>query len=221
MSLFVFRPAGLSLAALALVAASPAQAQGFLKNLAREAAYRAAVNGSTQPPQPQGQVAVASAADASGGDGAGEAEPAAAAAAAGPAPWPTNLGSREAISPGRLTFSPELEAQKKAFLEFSKVPCTACEGGHSYDAWAQHFIRLDGSWKAWEKKVGALGMGQSVTWQGSRSKGAITVVGEAPVGAWPCKQLKWTLTRPDAKAERLGLICNARPEGNPDWTFAL
>lgn len=223
MSAFVSRPAALSVAALVLCLAAPAQAQSFLKNLAREAALRAAAaaaNGSAQAAQAQPVAAPdGGGGSVEGGDAASEAP--AEAAATGPTPWPNNLGARDATSPSRLTFSAELEAEKAAFLEFSKVPCTACEGGRSYDAWAQHFIRLDGSWKAWEKKVGALEMGQSVTWQGQKSKGAITVVGETPVGAWPCKQLRWTLTRPGEKAERPGLICNARPDGNPDWTFAF
>lgn len=219
MSAFVSRPIALSAAALVLCFAAPAQAQSFLKNLAREAALRAAAaaaSGSAQTAQAQ-PVAAPEGGGGSVEGGEGPAE----SAATGPTPWPNNLGARDATSPGRLTFSAELEAEKAAFLEFSKVPCTACEGGRSYDAWAQHFIRLDGSWKAWEKKVGALEMGQSVTWQGQKSKGAITVVGETPVGAWPCKQLRWTLTRPGEKAERPGLICNARPDGNPDWTFAF
>ncbi|MDZ4373016.1 MAG: hypothetical protein U1C74_16555, partial [Phenylobacterium sp.] len=123
--------------------------------------------------------------------------------------------------PARLTFSPDLEAEKARFLEFSKVSCRDCEGGYSYDAWAQRFIRLDGSWKAWEKKLGALGMGESVTWQGSRAKGKITVVGEQAINGWPCKQLRWTLTRADAEAQRPGLICNAQPQGSGDWTIAF
>lgn len=224
MPAYVSRTA-LPLAALLVLGhAAPAEAQSFLKNLAREAAYRAATAAATSGAnggQPaQAQAAVASE-DAGGSGGAVADQPQPAAVTTGPAPWPQNLGERSVKSPAQLTFSPELEAQKKAFLEFSKVRCNDCEGGYSYDAWGQHFVRLDGSWKAWEKKLGALGVGESLTWQGSQSKAAITVVSETPVGAWPCKQLRWTLTRPNAKAERPGLICNARPDGNPDWTLAF
>ncbi len=210
-------------AGLSLALAGPAAAQsGFLKNLARQAAA-AAIQNAAQPQQP----AQPAAGDGAQADGTDAGEPVQYAQAAqtpqtsGPAPWPTNVGAPSVKSPMHLKFSDELEGQKKAFLEFSKVRCGDCEGGYAYDAWAQHFVRLDGSWKAWEKKLGALAMGETLSWQGSQSKGAITVVGEEPVNGWPCKQLRWTLTRPDAKAERPGLICNARAEGAPDWTIAF
>jgi len=209
--------------AASLALASPAAAQsGFLKSLARQAAAAAIQNAA----QPTGRETAAPAAP---GDEAsdGPAQYAAAEQApvtSGPAPWPNNVGARTVKYPGNLTFSPELEAQKKAFLEFSKVSCSDCEGGYSYDAWAQHFIRLDGSYNAWEKKLGSLAMGETLSWKGSRSTGAITVVGEEPVNGWPCKQLKWELKRPGASAERPGLICSAKASSysaSESWTIVF
>lgn len=210
--------AGLA-AVLAFASAGPAAAQSLLKSLARAAAQQAVVAAADRTPAEQ----AASDAPASrpARDETRPADPAAASPSTGPAPWPSNVGAPSVKNPMHLKFSDELEGQKKAFLEFSKVRCSDCEGGYGYDAWAQHFVRLDGSWKAWEKKLGALAMGETLSWQGSASKGAITVVGEEPVNGWPCKQLRWTLTRPDARAERPGLICNARPDGAPDWTIAF
>lgn len=204
-------------AGLSLTLASPAAAQsGFLKNLARQAAAAAIQNAAaTQKP----------AAPVEGEGYAAPAQPYAAAEQAvtttGPAPWPTNAGAPSVKYPSQLTFSAELEAEKKAFLDFSKVSCTACEGGRSYDAWAQHFIRLDGSYKAWEKKLGGLSVGEAVTWKGQKSAGTITVVSEEPVGGWACKQLRWELKQPQASATRPGLICNGRAgayDSGASWT---
>jgi hypothetical protein len=126
--------------------------------------------------------------------------------------------------PSDLDFSPELEADKKAFVEFSKVKCGDCEGGYSFDAWAQQMIRLDGSYKAWEKKLGGLALNETIAWKGSQSTGAITVVSEEPVNGWPCKQLKWALKKGQASAERPGLICFGKAsayDGSDSWTIVF
>lgn len=207
-------------AVLSLALASPAAAQsGFLKNLARQAAA-AAIQNSAQPKTAEAEPT------APAQDG-GEAQPTQYAAAestpqtSGPAPWPINVGARGVKYPSDLDFSPELESQRKAFLEFSKVSCNDCEGGYSYDAWVRHFVRLDGSYKAWEKKVGALAMGEAITWKGSRSTGSITVVGEEAVGGWQCKQMKWELKKAQETAERPGLFCYGKAsayDGSDSWT---
>jgi hypothetical protein len=145
-------------------------------------------------------------------------------AAAETAPWPNNVGARTVKFPSDLDFSPELEAQKKAFVEFSKVKCGDCEGGYGYDAWAQQIVRLDGSYKAWEKKLGGLAMGEKLSWKGVQSTGSITVVGEEAVNGWQCKQLKWELKKGQAGAERPGLICfgKAGPyDGSDSWTIVF
>ncbi len=218
MSAFASRMTAASLASVvALSLAGPSAAQSFLKNLALEAAQRAAVAAATKNAnRGQGEAPAATTSYAAADDDGGGSEQAPAvsaqAASTGPTPWPNNVGSASVKGPRQLQFSAELEQQKKDFVEWSRVSCNACEGGRSYDAWAQHFIRLDGSWKAWEKKLGALGMGESVTWQGSQSKGQIKVVGETPIRDWPCKQLEWSLTRGKERITRPGLIC-AAPAG--------
>jgi len=209
-------------AGLSLAAANPAAAQNaFLKNLARQAAAAAIQNAAQKPAQEQPQAAAAAGEDASPAPVAQYAAAEQTPVTTGPAPWPVNVGSRAVKYPSDLDFSPELEAQKKAFLEFSKVRCNDCEGGYSYDAWVQHHIRLDGSYKAWEKKVGALAMGEKITWKGSQSNGVITVVGEEPVNGWQCKQLKWELKKGQASAERPGLFCSGKAgayDGSASWT---
>jgi len=211
-------------AGLCLALAGPAAAQsGFLKNLARQAAA-AAIQNAAQSSQGQAAAAPDEAAQAEAAPPTQDAATEQPTATSGPAPWPTNVGARTVRYPSDLKFSPELEAQKAAFLEFSRVSCTACEGGRSYDAWAQHFVRLDGSYKAWEKKLGGLAVGEAVTWKGQQSTGAITVVSEAPVNGWPCKQLKWTLKKPTASAERPGLICSAKASsyaGSDSWSIVF
>ncbi|MBU1374346.1 MAG: hypothetical protein KKE02_21740 [Alphaproteobacteria bacterium] len=216
----------LAAAGLTLALAGPAAAQsGFLKNLARQAAA-AAIQNAAQP-----RPAAAPAAEAQGVEAEAEAEPSQQYAAAettapmsGPAPWPINVGARTVKYPSDLAFSPELEADRKAFVEFSKVKCNDCEGGYSFDAWAQQIVRLDGSYKAWEKKLGGLALGETISWKGAQSTGTITVVGEEAVGDWPCKQLKWTLKKPQASAERPGLICYGkagRYDGAESWTIVF
>jgi hypothetical protein len=213
-----------AIAVLAATLAGPAAAQGgFLKNLARQAAA-AAIQNAAQPPQGHAAAAPGEEAQAEAAQPTQYAAAERTAATSGPAPWPINVGARTVKYPSDLDFSAELEADKEAFLEFSRVSCTACEGGRSYDAWAQHFVRLDGSYNAWEKKLGALAMGEAITWKGQQSTGSITVVSEEPVNGWPCKQLKWTLKKPTASAERPGLICNAKASayaGSDSWTIVF
>lgn len=188
---------------VALACSGPAAAQSFLKSLAREAAQRAAaaaVSNAANQDQP-------SDADRDAASAPTEEAEVADTSTSGPAPWPVNAGSAKVKDLGDLKFSAELEQQKKDFVEWSKVRCSDCEGGYHYDAWAQHFISTDGSWHAWEKKLAALAMGESLTWKGGKANGAITVVGETPVKGWSCKQLEWSLTRVGEKVTRPGLIC--------------
>jgi hypothetical protein len=222
MSVFAPRTAAASLAAaFASCLAGPADAQSFLKSLAREAAQRAAaaaIAGSANQAAQQ-EDAVVSNDDGGASAPAPQAE-VVEAATTGPAPWPLNAGSAKVKYPGDLKFSAELEQQKKDFVEWSAVSCNDCEGGRHYDAWAQHFIRTDGSWKAWEKKLGALAMGESVTWKGSKANGSITVVGETPIKDWPCKQLEWKLVRGTESVTRPGLVCmtyGSSYSGNQTW----
>ncbi|WP_296600868.1 hypothetical protein [Phenylobacterium sp.] len=213
-------PAAALCAGLALALPHTAAAQsGFLKNLARQAAA-AAIQNSAQPSQ--AQTVAPGAADDGGGSGGDVSAPAAEAtpATTGPAPWPMNAGARSVKYPSDLRFSPELDAQKKAFVEFGKVRCSDCEGGYSYDAWARQLVSLDGSYNAFEKKLGGLALGQRLTWKGAQSLGSITVVSEEAVNGWPCKQLKWELKKGQQSAERPGLLCYGKASsysGSDSW----
>ena len=196
--------AALCIGALASVSPSSAAAQGsFLKNLARQAAA-AAIQNAAQAPAQAGAAAETQAALV---DVAEDHPPSEEAPATGPAPWPVNLGSRTVTSPAALEFSPETNAAKEAFLEFSKFRCNDCEGGYAYDAWAQHYVKVGYEYNAFQNKVGGLAMGQSITWTGAAATGSITVVGETPIKGWRCKQLKWELKKGAQRAERPGLYC--------------
>lgn len=197
--------AALVAAAISITLCSPAAAQGgFLKNLARQAAAAAIQNAATPRPQ---DAAAPSSQDAAPADDVAEDVAPEQVATSGPAPWPLNVGARSVTSPTQLEFSPETQAAKKAFVEFSKVRCNDCEGGYSYDAWAQHHVKVGYEYNAFHNKIGGLAMGQSVTWTGSAAVGSITVVGETPIRGWRCKQLKWELKKGAARAERPGLYC--------------
>lgn len=173
-------------AILTLSLAGEASAQGFLKNLARQAAA-AAIQQAAQP-------------SASPDD---EAPPT---AAAGPAVPPPRAKSRPKTLAdiARPADAPE---RKKAFETFSRVHCNDCEGGYAYDAWAKHHVKVGYEYNAFENRIGGLALGEAVTWQGAASRGSITVVGEDPVDGFRCKQLTWALVKGAERAERPGLYC--------------
>jgi hypothetical protein len=114
--------------------------------------------------------------------------------------------------PGGLKFSPETEAKKKAFEEFSAYRCNDCEGGRGYDAWIRQSLDLHGE-DAFESKVGGMGPGQSLSWKGHGSTGTLTVVADEQVGRWPCKRVSYTLKKATRGAQRPGLFCLGRPSG--------
>lgn len=192
---------------LVLAVASPASAQSFLEHLARGAvadvaAHAASTLGSgppSPPKQEQREVAVGPAP--------------AAAVATGPSPWPNNLGDPRLRRPGQLKFDPALEAQKDAFRTFGEVSCRDCEGGVSFDTAAKLFLDLRDMW-AFDSALGALEVGQSLTWRGRASMGRITAVSDAAVGPFPCKQLRWELKRGEETRTRDGLVCKGK--SNPD-----
>lgn len=216
----------LSLAALA----GTASAESFLERMAKQAAQAAAekagraamakitASGGSTEAAP-GAAAPAARARASQApevltpkprSGAARTAPAAAPEAAqpsGPAPWPVNAGAPDVERPGELQFSADTKALATAFDAFGRVSCPSCEGGRSYDSWARHSLKVSGEHGAWDKKLGALGLGQTLDWTGVESKGRITVVSETPVSGFRCKQLKWELFKGAARAERPGLVC--------------
>ncbi|RZJ98639.1 MAG: hypothetical protein EON88_00105 [Brevundimonas sp.] len=227
------------LTTVAMAVAPAAQAQSFLEGLARRAvegaADRAASalersltgggesdagrSGDAAPEEADAPAVMRPRARSGAGQPAarpGAAEEAAAPAAApstGPSPWPNNLGSARVRRPGQLTFDASLEAEKTAFREFGMVSCDDCEGGYSFDTAAKLFLNLRDMW-AFDTALGALEVGQSLTWRGRASTGRITVVDAAPVGSFQCKQLRWELTRGQQTATRPGLVCLGK--SNPD-----
>lgn len=226
------------LISLVMAIASTAQAQSFLESMAKRAAEGAAnraaaalerslTDGGRDRDADENSEAPPEAADAPAvmrprARSAAGTQPAAAnntapapvrAQSPGPTPWPNNLDRPRLARPGQLTFDAALEAEKAAFKRFGTVSCSDCEGGESYDTAAKLFLNLRDMW-AFDSALGALNLNQSLTWRGRASAGKITVVGEVPVGPFPCKQLRWELTRGDQTATRPGLVCLGK--SNPD-----
>ncbi|MGR4866711.1 hypothetical protein [Caulobacter sp. LARHSG274] len=128
-------------------------------------------------------------------------------------PAPVNYSSREIHRPQDLRFSETMSARKKALEQFGKSPCDACEGGYQYDTSVRHLVagwtRQDG---AFEQKVGAMHVGESFNWRGATTSGLFRVESEAPIGPFPCKQVRYVLTRGKQSADRLGLFCFGKRE---------
>lgn len=202
-------------ATVALTAPTVVSAQDWLGRLARSAAETAAqgvvnnavngaVNGGStrQGATPAAQPAPAAA------PARRRAEPQVLPASNFAEPAPINF-TTAMRNPNDLRFGPEHEAAKQAFENFGKVDCDDCEGGYAYETWIRHARPELRGYNVLEKHVGAMPVGDSITWNGSRgARYALTVVGEQPIGDWPCKQLKWTADRGSEHAERMGLYCN-------------
>lgn len=111
--------------------------------------------------------------------------------------------------PGEMTIPAEIKAQKSAFVEFSKVPCSDCEGGYDYEAWASRYFHSEllGDAKAWTAKLAKMEPGDRLNWQGKQNYGTITMRERAPVGGFDCKIYDWLLEKGKASARREGLIC--------------
>ncbi len=206
---------------------SPAHGQSLFESLARQAggnvagmaasalerglANAQAQGGTDRTPSAAAAPAVA---DAPASTAAVASAPApVAVASTGPSPWPNNLGDPRLRRPGQLKFDAALEAQKDAFKKFGEVSCNDCEGGVSFDTAAKLFLNLRDMW-AFDSALGALEVGQSLTWRGRASVGKITAVSDAPVGPFQCKQLRWELKRGNETKTRDGLVCLGK--SNPD-----
>ncbi len=204
----------LGAALIALTPSASAQSFGDLTGAIKRTVSRSTGGDSgSRPSQPR-----------NGPSTSGQSSTAASAATAGPEPWPTNVGSRSIATPYDFQFSPELEAGPKALREFSKVRCNNCEGGYSFDAWANLILGL--KLQDWHNKIGESTVGTTLSWRGDESDGKVTVVGDAQVGPYPCKQVRYTLVRRSDKssAERPGLFCFGKASsfaGSPSWVEAL
>ena len=189
----------------AVLAASPASAQSWLERAARGAASNVA------------QGAVSSLLDARP-ERTAEPEPEEDEEAPqrpvvrGPAmtfadPSPVNYSS-DLRGPYQLEFSSEQEGAESVFDAFNAVPCDDCEGGRSYDSWIKHHVSSVSDLGALERRIGEMTVGEAIRWDGaSGARLALTVIGESPVGDWPCKQVRWSSERGQESAERLGLFC--------------
>jgi hypothetical protein len=112
-------------------------------------------------------------------------------------------------------------AQKQAFVAASKVACKDCEGGFSYDAWGHLILVKGGNYAArFQEMLLALQPAQALVWQGRKYAGAVSLVGEQPIGPFPCRQYRWTLKDSGSVvAQRYGLICEfkAPRKAAPSW----
>lgn len=189
----------------AVLAASPASAQSWLERAARGAASNAA------------QGAVSSLLDArpertAEPERAEDEETPRRPTVRGPAmtfadPSPVNYSS-DLRGPYQLEFSPEQEGAEAEFDAFNVVPCDDCEGGRAYDSWIKHHVSSVSGLGALERRIGEMAVGEAIRWDGaSGARLALTVIGESPVGDWPCKQVRWSSERGQESAERLGLFC--------------
>lgn len=203
------------LIAAVVLTASPASAQSWIERAARGAAENAARGAVTsllearpeRTPQPDREEAAAEA--------EAEAETVEAPrrpAVRGPAltfaePSPVNYSS-DLRGPYQLEFSPEQEAAEARFDAFNVVPCHDCEGGRAYDSWIKHHVSSVSGLGALERRIGEMAVGEAIRWDGSSgARLALTVIGDSPVGDWPCKQVRWSSERGQESAERLGLFC--------------
>lgn len=211
-----------SAAALALLCVGPVHAQSFLEGLARRAVDRVVTEASRR-----GEGAVEGMLSGQRGEAAGDADaeggpqpPAAAptsrvssgraaarAAATGPAPWPLNVGA--ATYTGDLRFDPAYSEQFKTLQEFGKSRCFSCEGGYAYDTFISYHVDAAAEGGV-PGRVGRLAVGESFTWRGEVSTGRLEVLSDTPVGAFPCKQVRLTLTKREESRDALGLYCKGK-----------
>ncbi|MBP2161510.1 MULTISPECIES: hypothetical protein [Asticcacaulis] len=201
--------------------ATPVFAESFLERMAQQAAEKMAQKAADSVMNGGGSSSDGGAKNRETSDDpqAGQVlkpKPRATTTAAPPAPAPTAAPGVKAkkapppgVYPGTIAVSADIKAKKDAFDEFGKVRCSDCEGGYSYDSWTQIFFNgeLAGEYNGWAKKLGNLKVGERLTWKGKASKGTLTVVSDSPVEGFRCKQLTYRLDKPNASAERPGLVC--------------
>jgi hypothetical protein len=111
--------------------------------------------------------------------------------------------------PGLMPVSEEIKARKKAFDEFGKVACSSCEGGYSYESWANHFFNANSrdNPNGWNNKLAAMEPGEELHWQGSENYGTIVMRTKERIGGFDCKTYGWVLEKGASSAQRDGLLC--------------
>ena len=144
-------------------------------------------------------------------------------APAGVTPWPLNAGGAGVVRPTQFRFSAELVAQKQRYRDASGFACNSCEGSLDFDSWRKAFGHPHETYSSWSKILESWTVGRAIPWRGTAHDGLITVVGEVPVGGFPCRQLVHRITtrgKPPVSVERPGLICVGRQDqysGKDTW----
>jgi hypothetical protein len=181
-----------------------ASAQGLLGRLARDVG-RAATELPARSATPKKQTPTPAPTTSSPRPFA---SPATSGPAAKVAPFPIGHQYPEQNDPRDLRFPQADKDAIKAFNESSEIPCNDCEGLKAYEAWARHQLNMT-STGVLETRLGALNVGEALTWRGrvSGTAYAITVTSAEPVGPFRCKQLQWSAAKGAARRERLGLLC--------------
>ncbi|WBS03850.1 hypothetical protein OU994_06060 [Pseudoduganella sp. SL102] len=121
--------------------------------------------------------------------------------------WPTEPACAYGFEDYDFTGGKE---QARAFEQAGRVACSECAGGFSHDANAQGKLAVSGGLtKRFLEMLVTMQPGEQIAWQGARYRGAITLTGELPIGEFPCRQFRWTLTNKAdvVMAERDGLYC--------------
>lgn len=227
MELAMIRPT-LALSIVVALAAGPAAAQDFGR-MARQAAERVAAAAAGRAAESVLSGGVSAPARAG-------AQPATAAPVPAPpppqtvapasdfaAPAPINYRPGMA-SPHDLEFSAEDAEGRQRLTTFSRYSCNDCEGGYAFGAWVGHYVSSLWGDHVLARRLGGMAVGQHLDWQvpAMRGAGRIDVVGAQPIGPWACKQVRWTATRPEGSASRMGLVCQVpRRNAEPRWEDIL
>lgn len=118
--------------------------------------------------------------------------------------WPVN--GHCAVHSFRDLQFPEAVEQKRAYTKIGDIPCRTCERGATYDGWPKNMP---------ESKLLSLRQGEPLRWKGARYEGAVVLTGEHPIGPFPCRQYRWTLSEgAKVAAERAGLFCKYQVPGS-------
>jgi hypothetical protein len=206
------------------LAGTPALSSPLLDLVAQQAAKRALAPAAAGAPAEPASSALEQARRIAGAPQSASAPAATVAAPSGawPEPAPINYPSAQVKRAGEFKFSAETLAKVKAFEGFAAVRCSDCEGGMTYDS-SIRLIRPP--WlgdRPVQAVIAGLKVGQAYTWKGEASVGALTVLSEQPIGPFPCRQVRYTLTRGKQTAERPGLFCFTKGEyTDPAWTEIL
>lgn len=128
-----------------------------------------------------------------------------------PAGYPEMLWPAAKPCPAYSFADLDFAAANQAKMDFdiaSKVDCDTCEGGSAFDGWAYKYVEKDGDYQNFEKRLLALPTNGSLSWKGVKYAGTIKLIGQKPLGAYPCRQYQWTLKDGSKTvAQRPGLFC--------------